>query len=245
VSIVARVSEAKVDTRCFNLPSYMLEQGCYRGIPTHVVVPSVSRAALVHGLAGTIFVEKPSSAGVAKPVGENVRFCAEAIPCTESRIAACMAFSAEALIAGLTVGAAGADCPRDGGEDVPGTTEGPLIPPGGTPPAAAPRAAGMTPETLAEPARPGTGEPPLGPTLKLGLTLPPPAPPAAPVVGATRFTLGELFPAVPPWVEGVICDGLTPTVWPSAAGAVTVLAFTFAGLAEGVICEGLIASVWP
>lgn len=40
------------------------------GIPTQVVVPSVSLAALLHGLAGTVLVETPSSAGLASPVVE-------------------------------------------------------------------------------------------------------------------------------------------------------------------------------
>jgi hypothetical protein len=40
------------------------------GIPTQVVVPSVSLAALLHGLAGTVLVEMPSSAGLDSPVVE-------------------------------------------------------------------------------------------------------------------------------------------------------------------------------
>jgi hypothetical protein len=40
------------------------------GIPTQVVVPSVSWAAVLHGFAGTIFVVTPSSAGLDKPVAE-------------------------------------------------------------------------------------------------------------------------------------------------------------------------------
>jgi hypothetical protein len=40
----------------------------FSGIPTQVVVPSVSFAAVLHGFAGTIFVETPSSAGLDKPV---------------------------------------------------------------------------------------------------------------------------------------------------------------------------------
>jgi hypothetical protein len=110
---------------------------CPRGIPTHVVVPSVSRAAEVHGLAGTIFVEMPSSAGLDKPVRENVWFSAEEIPCTAA-------------------GATGADCPIAGGEGelavplggVPMVSTLPAFPLGATPPAAGPRAAGVTPETL-------------------------------------------------------------------------------------------------
>jgi len=72
--------------------------GLYRrlGIPTQVVDPSVSRAAVLHGFAGTIFVETPSSAGTAKPVRELAWACAE-IPCTAT-------------------GATGADCPAIGGE---------------------------------------------------------------------------------------------------------------------------------
>jgi hypothetical protein len=38
------------------------------GIPTHVVVPSVSLAAVVQGLAGTVLVDTPSSAGTERPV---------------------------------------------------------------------------------------------------------------------------------------------------------------------------------
>jgi len=41
------------------------------GIPTHVVVPSVSLAAVLHGLAGTVLVPTPSSAGTDKPVREE------------------------------------------------------------------------------------------------------------------------------------------------------------------------------
>lgn len=40
------------------------------GIPTQVVVPSVSLAALLHSLAGTVLLEMPSSAGLASPVVE-------------------------------------------------------------------------------------------------------------------------------------------------------------------------------
>jgi hypothetical protein len=40
------------------------------GMPTQVVVPSVSRAAVLHGLAGTIFVDVPSAEGLARPVDE-------------------------------------------------------------------------------------------------------------------------------------------------------------------------------
>lgn len=39
-------------------------------MPTHVLVPSVSRAAVPQGLAGTIIVETPSSPGLARPVEE-------------------------------------------------------------------------------------------------------------------------------------------------------------------------------
>jgi hypothetical protein len=49
------------------------EPAVYRlssGIPTQVVVPSVSRAAVLHGLAGTIIVAVPSLAGWANPVVE-------------------------------------------------------------------------------------------------------------------------------------------------------------------------------
>jgi hypothetical protein len=38
------------------------------GRPTQVVVPSVSCAAVLHGLAGTIIVEVPSADGLASPV---------------------------------------------------------------------------------------------------------------------------------------------------------------------------------
>ena len=123
------------------------------GIPTQVVDPSVSRAAVLHGFAGTIFVETPSSAGIAKPVGELAWACAE-IPCTAT-------------------GAAGADCRAIGGEGAttlplgPELTDGllapatlpapdglPVGPPlptfafGATPPPAVPRATGLMPEEL-------------------------------------------------------------------------------------------------
>jgi hypothetical protein len=42
----------------------------FSGIPTQVVVPSVSRAAALQGLAGTITVAVPSLAGSANPVVE-------------------------------------------------------------------------------------------------------------------------------------------------------------------------------
>jgi hypothetical protein len=38
------------------------------GIPTHVVVPSVSLANVLHGTALTVFVETPSSAILSRPV---------------------------------------------------------------------------------------------------------------------------------------------------------------------------------
>ena len=41
------------------------------GIPTQVVVPSVSCAAVLQGFAGTIFVATPSAAGFAKPVVDS------------------------------------------------------------------------------------------------------------------------------------------------------------------------------
>ena len=116
------------------------------GMPTQVVVPSDSWAAEVHGLAGTIFVEMPSSPGMAKPVGEKVWFSAAEIPLTAG-------------------GAAGADRPSAGGEAPPcplrvvdGLLE--VLPPaaapvafavGATPPAAGIRAAGTTSEMLADP----------------------------------------------------------------------------------------------
>jgi hypothetical protein len=40
------------------------------GIPTQVVIPSVSCAAVLQGLAGTIIVEVPSADGLARPVDE-------------------------------------------------------------------------------------------------------------------------------------------------------------------------------
>jgi hypothetical protein len=40
------------------------------GIPTQVVVPSVSLAALLQGTAPTVFVETPSSATLFKPVSD-------------------------------------------------------------------------------------------------------------------------------------------------------------------------------
>jgi hypothetical protein len=40
------------------------------GMPMQVVVPSVSRAAVLHGRAGTIIVEVPSADGLARPVDE-------------------------------------------------------------------------------------------------------------------------------------------------------------------------------
>jgi hypothetical protein len=66
------------------------------GIPTHVVVPSVSLAAVPHGRAGTILVDTPSSAGLAKPV--RVPGGSAATPWTPSG----------------TIG--GDDCPVIGGE---------------------------------------------------------------------------------------------------------------------------------
>jgi hypothetical protein len=39
------------------------------GMPTHVVVPSVPRAAVLHGTAGTIMVE-PSAASFARPASD-------------------------------------------------------------------------------------------------------------------------------------------------------------------------------
>jgi hypothetical protein len=45
------------------------------GIPTQVVVPSISWAAVLHDFAGTIFVVAPPSAALAKPVAE-VGICA-------------------------------------------------------------------------------------------------------------------------------------------------------------------------
>ena len=50
----------------------VLESAPYRlpGMPTQVVVPSVSCAAVLQGLAGTIIVEVPSADGLAKPVDE-------------------------------------------------------------------------------------------------------------------------------------------------------------------------------
>jgi hypothetical protein len=63
-----------------------------------VVVPSVSRAAVLHGLAGTTSVETPSGPGLDKPVVE-LGACS-AMPCTAD--------------------GAGADCPVMGGEAVGG-----------------------------------------------------------------------------------------------------------------------------
>jgi hypothetical protein len=40
------------------------------GIPTQVVVPSVSLAAMLQGTALTIFVETPSGATLLKPVSD-------------------------------------------------------------------------------------------------------------------------------------------------------------------------------
>ena len=44
-----------------------LLRGLSSGIPTHVVNPSVSRAAVLHGTALTAFVETPSGATVFSP----------------------------------------------------------------------------------------------------------------------------------------------------------------------------------
>src|SRR4029077_1586926 len=70
------------------------------GIPTQVVDPSVSRAAALQGFAGTIFVEIPSSAGMAKPLGEPTWSCPKVPP-------------------RAATAATGADCPVIGGEDAP------------------------------------------------------------------------------------------------------------------------------
>jgi hypothetical protein len=126
------------------------------GIPTQVVVPSVSRAAEVQGLAVTIFVETPSSPGMDNPVCENTW---EEIPCT-------------------AVGAIGTDCPIVGGGEVElRVAPGPLLvpagalafPPGAAPPAAGTRAAGTTPEilpaALLSPGRLWPTSPPLVPRL--------------------------------------------------------------------------------
>ena len=104
----------------------------------------------------------PSSAGLDKPVGEKVWFSAAEIPRPAG-------------------GAAGGDCPKAGGEGLPAPLRMagglldvvlpaalpiaggvPGVPPvatfplgvialGAVPPAAGPRAAGMTPKTLADP----------------------------------------------------------------------------------------------
>jgi hypothetical protein len=70
------------------------------GMPTQVVVPSVSRAAVLHGFVGTTFVVKPSAAGLLKPNREP---------------AGCSAIPWAA--AGATGGAE--DWPVIGGDDAP------------------------------------------------------------------------------------------------------------------------------
>jgi hypothetical protein len=85
----------------------------FPGIPTHVVVPSVSRAALLHGLAGTILVDTPSSAILARPVGELSWSCS-----AKPRTAA---------------GAGGYACPASGGEGAPVVAPGPELTPDALP----------------------------------------------------------------------------------------------------------------
>jgi hypothetical protein len=132
----------RIDGRCncFASVRWPLTRAVHRalprlGIPTQLIDPSVSRAAVLHGFAGTIFVETRSSAGMAKPVRELVWSCVE-FPCTAP-------------------GATGADCPAIGGEGAPTLPLGPgLGPPlptfgfGATPPPAAPRGAELMPEEL-------------------------------------------------------------------------------------------------
>jgi hypothetical protein len=50
------------------------------GIPTQVVVPSVSRADRLHGTAGTISVEMPSGATLAKPASVSGALTAVGAP---------------------------------------------------------------------------------------------------------------------------------------------------------------------
>jgi hypothetical protein len=146
----------------------------FPGIPTQVDVPSVSRAAELHGLAGTIFVETPSSATVAKPVGENFWFSGEEIPFTE----------------GGAAGAVGAACPVAGGKAAP---PGAVILPGGLLKGFPPK--GFPPKGFPPKAPPVPG----GVLVVAPLTvLPPGAPgagPAAPVPGAAGKTAEKL--AVP------------------------------------------------
>jgi hypothetical protein len=155
------------------------------GIPTHVVVPSVSLAAVVQGLAGTVLVDTPSSAGTERPV----RDCGVGATWPAGK-APVLPPITPPEVGGLAAGDVGAACfweaadPDPAGEDA-------LLP--GAPPPTAP--AGAPPPTAPAGAPPPTAFPP--PTADVPI---PPWPPPAPAAPAPAAPDPPPAPP-PPWAS--------------------------------------------
>jgi hypothetical protein len=81
LSCRAALSRGKITRLCASREGDFLFQRRYKwgllklryllGIPTQVVVPSVSCVAVLQGFAGTIFMAIPSGAGCANPVVDS------------------------------------------------------------------------------------------------------------------------------------------------------------------------------